>query len=66
MTVINVVPAGTDIKLFQCKINYFNAVNNALEGCLLHSVHMVFLHTKYDLNKTQDKRVIYITLWLPW
>ena len=22
--------------------------------------------TKYDLNKTQDKRVIYITLWLPW
>ena len=24
------------------------------------------LHTKYDLNRTQDKRVIYITLWLPW
>ena len=28
-------------------------------------------HTKkasyqYDLNKTQDKRVIYVTLWLPW
>ena len=21
--------------------------------------------TKYDLNRTQDKRVIYITLWLP-
>ena len=24
------------------------------------------VHTKYDLNRTQDKRVVYITLWLPW
>ena len=24
------------------------------------------VHTKCDLNRTQDKRVIYITLWLPW
>ena len=23
-------------------------------------------HTKYDLNRTKDKRVIYITLWFPW
>ena len=23
------------------------------------------VHRKYDLNRTQDKRVIYITLWLP-
>ena len=22
--------------------------------------------TKYDFNSTQDKRVIHITLWLPW
>ena len=24
------------------------------------------LMTKYDLNRTQDRRVIYIKLWLPW
>ena len=24
------------------------------------------LNVKYDLNMTQDKKVIYITLWLPW
>ena len=24
------------------------------------------IHTNYDLNRTPDKRVIYITLWLPW
>ena len=28
--------------------------------------HPKKVHTKYDLNRTQDKRVIYITLWLPW
>ena len=28
--------------------------------------HTKTLHTKYDLNSTQDKRIIYITLWLPW
>ena len=27
--------------------------------------HPKKVHTKYDLNRTQDKRVIYITLWLP-
>ena len=24
------------------------------------------LHTKYDLNRTHDKRVTHITLWFPW
>ena len=24
------------------------------------------LNAKYDLSMTQDKKVIYITLWLPW
>ena len=38
MTVINAVPAGTH------KINYFNAVNNALDGCLLYLSCSVFLH----------------------
>ena len=28
--------------------------------------HPKKVHAKYDLNKAQDKRVIYITLWLPW
>ena len=28
--------------------------------------HPKKFHTKYDLNRNQDKRVIYITLWLPW
>ena len=27
--------------------------------------HPKKLHTKYDLNRTQDKRVTYTTLWLP-
>ena len=26
--------------------------------------HPKKVHTKYDLNRTQDKRVIYITLWM--
>ena len=35
-------------------------------GMWLMPVILRKLHTKYELNSTQDKRVIYITLWLPW
>ena len=38
LPVINAVPAGTH------KINCFNAVNDALEGCLLYLSCSVFLH----------------------
>ena len=31
-----------------------------------HSIILRKLHTKYDLNRAQGKRVRNITLWLPW
>ena len=30
-----------------------------------HSITLRKLHTKYDLNRAQDKRVSNVTLWLP-
>ena len=31
----------------------------------LMSIVLRKLYTKHDLNRTQDKKVVYITLWLP-
>ena len=42
MTVINAVPAGTDIKFYNIKLSC-NAVDNALEGCLLYLSCSLFL-----------------------
>ena len=43
-----------------------NLVTIATRYTWLMPIILRKVHTKYDLNRTQDKRVIYITLWLQW